>query len=745
MVIKKISFNRIIFFLFFIFGFCFTLHPQNQDGDSKNKGIDKFNYYASDTETILFQMFKSLPFRGESHEYYGLFNSAVIQDFRGTDFIHIRGSRNDEIGYSFEGVDVRSAYTGRNLVRFIPEALEKISLQKSPCASTGNAVAYIQHQLRRPSGEMKFTLKTESDQFTSIYNDRFNTYSYGYANYLFMGESKIFIDNLRFFAAIESNNFDDHYRKFWEGFKIGGTEMPLNDVVGKDELHVLPGNIPTAASNRYTFNGIFSGNFKPFSLKIIGAFNREKMRKNDTPIRHMFNSEHIPEHKQQASLLSFQGEYSTTNNLKIHLQYDILRSNNKTYDPVFKDNLALYKDDLSPMYINFFPFSSPGEIITYYSKSEENQNSITGNVQKRFGHHQLVLGSVSQNRSLRLFKTGTRGDHYWNYGIPFGSDNREHQIQIRDWLIDDIFGYDVFGKKINKGDDVNNAPGYPSLISFYFEDRYSDSESYLNFGIRYDKFSSGTRILKQPRNSESYYMNIPDSIMKMVPHRSYILPRINGTFPVNDDIAVYFSYGKYVQMPKLQDVYANRGYLINQFYGGWFSTDLRAFDAEPVRTVQTLIGMSYQTQWKGRFSISIFNKSIEGSLESLRFLTLPDSMSYLKLDNLGLTLSRGVEFDFQYDNKGKVVWINYTFSDVRGKSSYPISNVWITYKSHYRSDFYPDLPLSPLEYNSKHRLNALFNYKADENFPPLLKNTGISLLFRMKSGHPFTVFKGAFG
>ena len=46
-----------------------------------------------------------------------------------------------------------------------------------------------------------------------------------------------------------------------------------------------------------------------------------------------------------------------------------------------------------------------------------------------------------------------------------------------------------------------------------------------------------------------------------------------------DDIAVYFSYGKYVQIPKLQDVYANRGYLTNQVYGGWFSTDLRAFDA----------------------------------------------------------------------------------------------------------------------------------------------------------------------
>ncbi|MBU4446430.1 MAG: hypothetical protein L6422_06455 [Candidatus Marinimicrobia bacterium] len=591
-IIRKINFNLVAIFLFFLFGFSIRLYSQNQPENSKDKDLEmvKLNYFASDVETISFQMLKDFPFRGESHEYYRLFNSAVIQDFRGTDFIHIRGSRNDEIGYSFEGVDVRSAYTGRNLVRFIPEALERISLRKSPDASTGNAVAYIQHQLRQPSKKIQFTLKTESDRFTSIYNDRFGTYSYGYANYLFMGEGKIFIDNLRFFAAFENDNFDDHYRKFWEGFKIGGPEMPLvvlsyypkyleiplQDFVGTDEILVRPGNIPTAESNRYTFNGLFSGNFKPFSVRVIGAFNRKKLQKNDIPIRHIFNSEHVPEHKQQASLLSFQGEYSTNNNFKIHFQYDILRSNNKTYDPVFKDELALYKDSVSTMLIHFFPFSRPGKIITYYSKSEEDYSGITGYIQKKIGHHQLVLGSLSQRRSLRHFKTRTLGDYYvkygkWleEYGIPFGSDNSEHQILIRDWLLDDVFGYDVFGRKINKGDNVNEAPGYPSMVSFYFEDRYSNSESYLNFGIRYDTFSNGARILKQPLYySESYYNNIPDSIMKAAPYRSYISPRINGTFVVNDNCAIYFNYGKYVQMPKLQDVYANRGYLTNQFYGG---------------------------------------------------------------------------------------------------------------------------------------------------------------------------------
>jgi hypothetical protein len=46
-----------------------------------------------------------LPFRGAPAEYYGLFSGTVVQDYRGIDFVHVRGSRQDEIGYAFEGAD----------------------------------------------------------------------------------------------------------------------------------------------------------------------------------------------------------------------------------------------------------------------------------------------------------------------------------------------------------------------------------------------------------------------------------------------------------------------------------------------------------------------------------------------------------------------------------------------------------------------------------------------------------------
>src|SRR5574341_837109 len=123
-----------------------------------------------------------LPFRGAPQDYYGLFSGTVVQDFRGIDLMHVRGSRQDEIGYAFEGADVRSFFTGLNLIRFIPEELASISLDAEPNASAGNAAALFQHRLRRADQNFRFALRGETDLFTSDYNPRFDTYSYGYFN-----------------------------------------------------------------------------------------------------------------------------------------------------------------------------------------------------------------------------------------------------------------------------------------------------------------------------------------------------------------------------------------------------------------------------------------------------------------------------------------------------------------------------------------------------------------------------------
>ena len=47
-----------------------------------------------DAQILHSQMLSRLPFRSTSEEYYGLFNGAVAQVFRGQEQIHLRGRRD---------------------------------------------------------------------------------------------------------------------------------------------------------------------------------------------------------------------------------------------------------------------------------------------------------------------------------------------------------------------------------------------------------------------------------------------------------------------------------------------------------------------------------------------------------------------------------------------------------------------------------------------------------------------------
>jgi hypothetical protein len=99
-----------------------------------------------------------------------------------------------------------------------------------------------------------------------------------------------------------------------------------------------------------------------------------------------------------------------------------------------------------------------------------------------------------------------------------------------------------------------------------------------------------------------------------------------------------------------------------------------------------------------------------------------------------------------YGNMGLHTWINYALSEVKGFTSYPISNL----RDVESESFDPAArepkakPPSPMDFNQKHRGNALMSYQFDGSAPLLLRQTGLQLLFRFNSGHNFTLYSGPF-
>ena len=292
-----------LIFLVFVLLSPFALLPQSnlkkkllETNETKSDSIN-FDPGAIFLSSLILQ---SLPFRGESQEYYALFPGVVNQDYRGTDYLHVRGSRHDEVDYSIEGIDIRSAYSGLSLFHIIPEALSTVALHTSPDAATSHAPAMLQHRLRRGSRDFKLSVQGESDRFTPDYTSRMGTYSYGYSDYLFLAEGKLlFKDNIRFFIAGENQRFSDHYRMFWHGFTVGEPDMPLIDewntgmslqeLLGKDKIEIKPGNIPRASSSRFSANGIINADFFPFKFSLIGLYDWNKKQQNNAPIQNIFN------------------------------------------------------------------------------------------------------------------------------------------------------------------------------------------------------------------------------------------------------------------------------------------------------------------------------------------------------------------------------------------------------------------------------------------------------------------------
>ncbi|MCU0643926.1 MAG: hypothetical protein MUC94_06660 [bacterium] len=751
------------------------------------------------TQFLRNQLWGQLPFRGAPQEYYGLFPGVVRQDFRGIENLHVRGSRPDEVAYSFEGADIRSAYTGRNLFRIIPEALDRIELHTNPSASSSYASALFEHRLRRGGENFSLKLRGESDRFTHSFEQRLGTFSYGYYNLLLLSEGKLFKDNIRFFVAGEGESFADHYRKFWDGFSIGGPEFPLvnkNDgrslyqIAGADRITIRPGNLPHANADQFTLNGIIEADYTPFVFRMIGLYNDEKQQQNDTPIYHVFNPRRIPVLEQYAGLLSLQMDYAGAKNLNAHFQLDWLGSGHKNYDPLFGDNFWLYRDSLAiiakglpwetqssltqfydsyiigPEDLNFywFYFSSPGDIIAAYSKSIENYWAISGSVQKKIGQHHLNFGAAFQRRTLRQFTIGNSLQYmneYRKLEKVNGSYDPDQLLQMRNWGEVDAFGFDIFGNKIDKTDEVNDGPRHPINYSFYLEDQFISGNLQIDQGLRYDSFSSDEPIFPNPTNPDVidvWYTStgcfapaaniLPQAMIKSSSH-NYLQPRLGASFLINDRLRLNVDWGKYAQQVRFSDVYSSRAFHYKHFLGGYFNNDPHSTDAKPVTSTQAQAGISYQALYHLNIGAVVFHKITEGHLQCDRIVADPSSYisNYFILTNNGEAIAKGLELSLQYNNRGFASFLNYTLSDIRGFNSYPISN--LAEVEHGINDSNPPetqaQKKSTLDYNQRHRINALLSYEVNETKSNWLAGTGFYLLFRFNSGHNFTLYEGPFG
>jgi outer membrane receptor for ferrienterochelin and colicin len=502
---------------------------------------------------------------------------------------------------------------------------------------------------------------------------------------------------------------------------------------------------------------MITGDWSRGQWRVIGLFNREHEQRNDTPILNLFNPQRIPEARQAAGLLSLQSDFAMAARFNLHLQFDWLRSHNKIYDPLLKDDFHLYYDSTAnaargvewtnafrgPGQFSYFafPFSRPGDVRAKYSKAEENYRSFSGHLQKQFGQHWLKLGAAWERRTLRNFAIG--------YPQGFAEANRSYQQQagfasltyIRNWGRVQNYGYDLFGKRIEQADEISDGPAHPSSFAVYLEESLRTSNLLLTAGIRYDAFASDGRVFINPTDPalQNYFTDLPLRTMKKAPTHRYVTPRFSAAFMANERLTLKFDYGKYVQAPQLRDVYASRQERVEFLRNYSINYTPRALDAEAIRSTQATTEIIFQPNAFVRVQTALFHKQISGQLHAQKITTLrePDREAYyLVLGNDGEAKTQGLEVALNWSRKNWQAWLNYTFASARGLTSYPNENLRSLYLF---GQFTTPHQFTPLEFDQKHRGNFLLSYQFDRAAPAWLRHTGLHALAQFNNGHPYTL------
>ena len=306
----------------------------------------------------------------------------IIQDGEA----HIRGGRRDEVGFYIEGATARNILTGAPAIAPpIQEAVEEFHLQAGGYnAEYGEANSGIVTVALRTGGrDFHVMVQDETDIFTSLNEERFGTFSYGY-NSLVATISGSISDNIRFFIAGENERVDDSEVIFWDGFRFEDEDKNNNGILDDGEdlmqngqqpngrldtlrdsgrrggikgemvpggvIELLPGNVNGSGSNRWNSNGTLLFDYHPISLRFHGSATHQKRDWSRTPeafpIQMIFNQDRVPEVLESSGLWGAKLTHILSSSSFYEVGLNYFDNRKIVQDPVFKEDWLAYTDSL---------------------------------------------------------------------------------------------------------------------------------------------------------------------------------------------------------------------------------------------------------------------------------------------------------------------------------------------------------------------------------------------------------------
>ena len=215
-------------------------------------------------------------------------------------------------------------------------------------------------------------------------------------------------------------------------------------------------------------------------------------------------------------------------------------------------------------------------------------------------------------------------------------------------------------------------------------------------------------------------------------------PRIGIAFPVSDRTQLRVSYGKFYQRPRLQDLYVGFDFMEYQLLGSGYYTEWGNPNLNPPTTTAYEVGVSQQLGDNVSFDVNAFYRATKDLIQTVDQPSMPSSFGTFRNQDYGTI--KGLEFTWKMRRTRNIMFdIKYTLTYANGTGSFntELRNVaWV--KAN------PPKASAPLDYDQRHKINAVFDVRFGAKQGPklgdiyILENFGVNVLATAGSGLPYT-------
>ncbi len=302
------------------------------------------------------------------------------------------------------------------------------------------------------------------------------------------------------------------------------------------------------------------------------------------------------------------------------------------------------------------------------------------------------------------------------------------------------YGYNIYGTSKTGGEGFED-PYKPVFVFGYIQDRYELEDLVLNLGLRVDYFDTKADILANPtlpfaKGSDAGDFDDGDFVQKDAEFE--ISPRIGLGFPVTEGTVFHAQFGRFIQIPALQDLYS--GYYD---YKALITDDARTINNGEIKseeTVQYEVGFRQLLSDNSALNLSLFYKNIKGLVnQQVVFFQRREGgelSEYYTPTNTDFGTSKGLALSLDITKLSYFnVSLQYTFAIAEGTGSSTSSSGTAVFRN---VDNEVPKVIAPLDFDQRHTANATINFYVPANELGWLEMTSATFLINYSSGRPYT-------